>query len=81
MAAIGFQDFPPVCYVTNLFSAIGHARKGWRLGALLEERADELGLEIRCDTDPENWHFLRILLSRGYEPSLVCLRRRPRDAR
>lgn len=83
VAAIGFRDDAAhgIRYVTNLFTALGYARVGFRLGDTIEQMADDLGLEIRCDTDPENLHFLRILLKRGYEPSLVCLRRRPHAGR
>lgn len=75
-AAIGFRDDLGVRYVTDLFAASGKARLGWRLGALIEQMADDLGLEIRMSTDPENWHFLRILRQRGYEVAAIHLTRR-----
>lgn len=80
VAAVGFRDDPErmVREVTDLYTAQGHGRDAWRLGDLLEMMADDLGLEMRCTTDPENLHFMRIILARGYEPTLVSFRRRPR---
>ena len=64
--------------VHDLYGAEGHALAALALGEVLERFCDDQGYELRGTTDPENGHYLRVLMRRGYELTAVEYRRVPR---
>lgn len=79
VACCSYLDFPDakVRRVFDLYTTPGKTgvSYGLSLGRIMEDVADILGYEIRCNTDPENTGFLRVLKRRGYQVAAIELKR------
>lgn len=79
VAALSFaqDDEFKVRWMFDLYGAPGHALAGLQLVKAFERFCDDTGYEMRGDTDPENTHYLQLVLARGYELTSISFRRRP----
>lgn len=80
VAAASFTDEAPYRWVHDLYGAPTHALAALALAKALEYACDKMGLELRGNTDPENHHFIQVLIERGYQITSVGFRRPPQTA-
>lgn len=79
VAAASYLIDDATLWVYDLFAKPGCALAALALGEVLERIADDNGLTLRGNTDPENRHFVRVLQRRGYELTSIGFKREPRQ--